>query len=68
MIRTQIQLTEAQSEQLKAIAEEQDISVAELIHRAVDTWLEATGHVSLEQRRQRRSVNLAPHLTQHLCL
>jgi hypothetical protein len=38
---------------LKEIAEQQGVSVAELIRRAVDTWLCDTGYVSLEQRRQR---------------
>jgi hypothetical protein len=36
MVRTQIQLTEAQARQLRALAREQGISLAEMIRRCVD--------------------------------
>jgi len=40
MVRTQIQLTERQSRKLKTIADQQGVSVAELIRRAVDHALD----------------------------
>jgi len=40
MVRTQIQLTERQSRRLKTIADQQGVSVAELIRRAVDHALD----------------------------
>lgn len=46
MIRTQIQLTERQHELLKGLAREENVSVAEIIRRAVD---------QLEKRRSKRS-------------
>ena len=36
MVRTQVQLTEAQAAKLKALAARQDVSIAEMIRRAVD--------------------------------
>jgi hypothetical protein len=53
MIRTQIQLEEAQYRALKELAARQRTSVAELIRRAVSTWLEASAGVSEEERRRR---------------
>jgi len=41
MVRTQIQLTERQSRQVKSVAERQGISVAEVIRRAIDRTLPA---------------------------
>ncbi len=40
MIRTQIQLTEGQASALKAIAQQQGVSMAELIRRAVERIVE----------------------------
>lgn len=53
MIRTQIQLEEAQYRALKEMAARQRVSVAELIRRAVSTWLKTSAQVSEEERRRR---------------
>jgi Arc/MetJ-type ribon-helix-helix transcriptional regulator len=53
MIRTQIQLTEEQSRGVKALAQREGISMAELIRRAVDDWLRKHGDVSMTEKRQR---------------
>lgn len=39
MIRTQVQLTEAQVRVLKELAHQERVSVAELTRRALDYWL-----------------------------
>lgn len=54
MVRTQIQLEEDQSSRLRRVAAEHQVSVAELIRRSVDRYLEVLdGGVSDEERRQR---------------
>ena len=53
MIRTQIQLTEEQSKSLKNLAEKKNVSVAELIRRSVDSYLEERHVITEEERRQR---------------
>ena len=40
MIRTQVQLTEAQAHVLKELAHQEKVSVAELTRRALDYWLQ----------------------------
>lgn len=40
MVRTQIQLTEEQSKYLKKLSAELDVSVAEIIRRAVNRYIE----------------------------
>jgi len=56
MIRTQIQLTEEQARELKALAAEQGISLAELIRRR----LSERGRVTLDaEARKRRVLTLA---------
>lgn len=45
MVRTQIQLTDAQSEALKALAAAEGRSMAELVRDSVDTLLHARGAV-----------------------
>lgn len=53
MIRTQIQLTEAQAEALKSLAAREGRSMADLIRTSVDSLLGDAGHVSREERRRR---------------
>lgn len=53
MIRTQIQLTEEQSKQLKALSKTEDVSVAELIRRSVDAYLDAHHKPSRKALRER---------------
>jgi hypothetical protein len=43
MVRTQIQLTEAQTKTLQELALRQGVSMAELIRRSVDKYLEYHG-------------------------
>ena len=40
MIRTQIQLTEEQSRRVKTVAQEENVSMAQVIRDAIDAWLE----------------------------
>lgn len=53
MVRTQIQLTEEQSERLRRLAEIDNISLAEVIRRSVDNYIEARQSVSREERKRR---------------
>ena len=53
MVRTQIQLTEEQSETLKKIAAQKNLSMAEIIRQGIDLYLRIYGTVSLEERRER---------------
>lgn len=53
MIRTQIQLEEAQYRALKERAARQRTSMAELIRRAVRAWLETSTEMSEQERRRR---------------
>ena len=53
MIRTQIQLTEEQSQEIKSIAEREDLSMAELIRRAVDDWLARYGDAVSQAKKER---------------
>ncbi len=53
MLRTQIQLTEAQAEALKRLAATRHLSVAELIRQAVDRMIKSTVFVDMEERRKR---------------
>jgi hypothetical protein len=52
MIRTQIQLTEAQAAALKALSARTGLSIAELIRRGVDRLLDS-GEVDQVERRRR---------------
>ncbi|WP_243026988.1 ribbon-helix-helix domain-containing protein [Thermus albus] len=40
MVRTQVQLTEEQAQRLKALAQEEGVSLAELVRRAVEAYLQ----------------------------
>src|SRR5438105_4392664 len=53
MVRTQIQLTEEQTQRLKEMAAIEGRSMAELIRRSVDAYLVAQGGVSREERKRR---------------
>jgi len=53
MIRTQIRLTEAQAQALKAMAAARRSSVAELIRQSVDHLIRQAGSVDLAERRRR---------------
>ena len=43
MIRTQIQLTEAQANSLRLLAGKEGVSMAELIRSSIDRYLQASG-------------------------
>jgi Ribbon-helix-helix protein, copG family. len=53
MIRTQIQLTEEQSQGLRKLAAKNGESVAELIRQAVDQKLAGDAHSLTEEKRKR---------------
>lgn len=53
MVRTQIQLTRKQASALKRRAAAEGVSMAELVRRGVDCYLNAAGAVSEEEVRQR---------------
>lgn len=53
MIRTQIQLTEAQFRTLKRLASERGTSVAELVRQSVDLFVRSDHFVGEEEQRQR---------------
>ncbi len=50
MIRTQIQLTEPQAQNLKRLAAEEGVSMAELIRRSVDQLLSSSSENELVTR------------------
>ena len=52
MIRTQIQLTEEQSREIRSIAQRENTSMADLIRRAVDDWLARYGDAATEARKK----------------
>jgi len=53
MVRTQIQITEEQARAVKKIALSRDVSVAELIRRAVDTMVKSNPLADPEERLKR---------------
>lgn len=53
MLRTQIQLTEAQAAKLRRRAAREKVSVAELIRRSIDQTLDAPQPISGDRRRQK---------------
>ena len=58
MVRTQIQLTEAQAKAVKKVAMEEGTSVAEVIRRAVERMAEARPKISAQER-VRRAIEIA---------
>ncbi|MBE7556515.1 MAG: CopG family transcriptional regulator [Anaerolineales bacterium] len=53
MIRTQIQLTEEQSQTLKEMAQERGVSMAELIRQSIDNFIRTRNQPTLEEKRRR---------------
>jgi hypothetical protein len=53
MVRTQIQLTEAQARTLKSLAATQGTSVADLVRQAVEQLIQTAGPVDVVERRRR---------------
>ncbi len=53
MIRTQIQLTESQMQQLKDIARQRKVPIAALIREGADLIIRSSGTVDQGQRRRR---------------
>ena len=53
MVRTQIQLTEAQAKKVKEIADHRGVSMAEVIRDAIDGVIRSKGGALLEDRRAR---------------
>ena len=53
MIRTQIQLTEEQSQALKEMSVKKHESISELIRKAVDMLLQSSPEITVEEKRQR---------------
>ena len=53
MVRTQIQLTEAQAEALKFLAARKKVSMAELVRSAVDSVIQSEGMVDRSERIRR---------------
>jgi hypothetical protein len=53
MVRTQIQLTEEQSQALKRMAASEGKSIAELIRRSIDVMLRSKSVISEDEKRQR---------------
>ncbi len=58
MKRTQIQLTEEQTERLDQVAREEGVSRSEVIRRAIDLWLGARSSTvsSGEKRKQAKEI------------
>ncbi len=53
MVRTQIQLTEQQATELKRLASEQGVSVAEIVREAVDKRIRESRGLTWEERKRR---------------
>jgi hypothetical protein len=53
MVRTQIQLTEAQVSKIKKAAMDQGISVAEVIRRAVENIVQSNAKMSIQEKAKR---------------
>lgn len=58
MVRTQIQLTEAQARKIKKAAMDQGTSVAEVIRRAVENMVQSSPKMSIQER-TRRAMEIA---------
>jgi len=58
MVRTQIQLTEAQVSKIKKAAMDQGTSVAEVIRRAVENMVQSSAKMTIQER-TRRAMEIA---------
>ena len=58
MVRTQIQLTEAQARKIKKAAMDQGTSVAEVIRRAVENMVQSSAKMTIQER-TRRAMEIA---------
>ena len=52
MVRTQIQLTEEQTVQLRLLAAHEGLSVAEIIRRSVDLYVHSRPFADLDERKR----------------
>ena len=59
MIRTQIQFSEEQVRVLKAQASRDQVSIAEIVRRAVDAWHPGNQSQDLAEDRRRRALAVA---------
>jgi Uma2 family endonuclease len=59
MIRTQVQLTAEQARALKDLAHQEDASIAELVRRAIDYWLEAAVTAAAGAAARQRALAMA---------
>lgn len=59
MIRTQIQLEERQADVLKRLAAEEEVSVAELIRRSINSYLAAIPPKASREERKERAIRAA---------
>lgn len=53
MVQAKVQLTEEQSKKLEQIAAQENVSIAELIQRSIDRYLQEQSDVSPEERKRR---------------
>lgn len=53
MVRTQVQFTKEQIEALRAQAAREEVSVSEIVRRAVDAWVRGAAGPSEEELRRR---------------
>lgn len=52
MVRTQIQITESQTQRLKKLAMQRGLSVAELIRQAIDLILQAPSKLTIDRQQK----------------
>jgi hypothetical protein len=63
VVRTQVSLTQAQYSALKASSEQTGSSLAELVRRAVDRWLEVSPSVSTREQMVGRALAVCGQFT-----
>jgi len=61
MVRTQVQLTKEQVAELKRLAAERGVSVAELVREGVEVVIRASRGMSREERRRRALAVVGRH-------